>query len=85
MSMWPIFLPQSINGKSYREWDPCSLHGFELDCQDFIQSLENECTRVEHWIAAGQSHLSGYFGECIDGECLASTRTFRGITRTGSG
>ena len=39
-------LPQSTNGKSHRELAPCSLYQFELDCQNFIQSLESECTRT---------------------------------------
>jgi GTP-binding protein HflX len=39
-------LPQSINGKSYREWEPCSFQAFQLDCKDFIQDLENEFTKT---------------------------------------
>ena len=46
-------LPQSNNGKSYKEWEPCSLHGFDLDCQEFIQSLENECTRTNIGLRQG--------------------------------
>ena len=39
-------LPQSINGKSYMEWEPCSFQAFQLDCKDFIQGLENEFTKT---------------------------------------
>jgi len=39
-------LPQSINGKSYMEWKPCSFQAFQLDCKDFIQDLENEFTKT---------------------------------------
>ncbi|WP_454064631.1 GTPase HflX [Candidatus Nitrospira salsa] len=47
-------LPQSINGKSYQEWKPYPWHGFELDCQDFILSLENECTRTNVGLRKGK-------------------------------
>ena len=39
-------LPQPINGKSFVEMEPCSFHAFQLDCHDFIQSLESEFTRT---------------------------------------
>ena len=39
-------LPQPINGKSFIEMEPCSFHAFQLDCHDFIQSLESEFTRT---------------------------------------
>ena len=56
-------LPQPFNGKSYIEWQPCSFHAFQLDCKDFIQSLENEFTRTnpglrEH-VKTGQAILMG--------------------------
>ncbi len=46
-------LPESINGKSYREWAPSPLSHFTLDCHDFIQSLENECTRANIGLREG--------------------------------
>ncbi|GJL53615.1 MAG: GTPase HflX [Nitrospirales bacterium] len=47
-------LPQPKQGKSCQEWEPCSLHGFQLDCQDFILSLENECTRTNIGLRKGK-------------------------------
>jgi len=39
-------LPQPVQGKSYQEWHPCSFHRFQLHCQTFIESLEDECART---------------------------------------
>ncbi|MGB0910943.1 MAG: GTPase HflX [Nitrospirales bacterium] len=59
-------LPQSINGKSYKELSPCSLYQFELDCQNFIQSLEHECTRP---------HIALHQGRQISRAILVSVST----------
>ncbi len=47
-------LPQSINGKSYKELEPSPFNQFELNCHSFIQSLENECVRTSVAVHQGE-------------------------------
>ncbi len=38
-------LPPNLEGKTYAELPPTTFHAFQLECQQFIQSLESEIAR----------------------------------------
>ncbi len=39
-------LPQNPQGKAYEELKPCGFHAFQMDCGQFVQSLESEISKV---------------------------------------
>ena len=65
-------LPHMISGKSYHIWDPCPWQRFDLDCQNFIQSLESDRT---------QAHVGLRRGQSISSAILVSVSTERASRR----
>ena len=39
-------LPSSTKGRAYLQWKPCAFQSFQLNCQEFIQSLEQEIVKA---------------------------------------
>jgi GTPase len=46
-------LSNPIQGRTTRELPPCAFHSFQLDCQQFIQSLEQEIVRSNPGLREG--------------------------------
>ena len=41
-------VPNSTNARAYVQLEPCDFHSFELNCQEFIQSLEQDILKGCH-------------------------------------
>ncbi len=41
-------VPHSTNARAYVQLEPCDFHSFELNCQEFIQSLEQDILKGCH-------------------------------------
>ncbi|MDR4493825.1 MAG: hypothetical protein R3B74_05275 [Nitrospirales bacterium] len=54
-------LPQTSHGRPYVQWKPCRFHAFQLDCQDFIETLEQDivknCPGLREGVREGRAWL----------------------------
>ncbi|MGD9851235.1 MAG: GTPase HflX [Nitrospirales bacterium] len=54
-------LPQPRQGHPYVQWKPCRFHAFQLDCQDFIETLEQDivksCPGLREGVREGRALL----------------------------
>ena len=54
-------LPQRSQGVSYSQWEPCRFHTFQLNCQEFIDRLEQDivksCPGMREGVREGRALL----------------------------
>lgn len=54
-------LPQPSQGRPYSQWKPCRFHAFQLNCQEFIETLEQDivksCPGLREGVREGRALL----------------------------